>query len=1156
MLGAMTETADQIDAFVARWSASSAAERANCQPFLHELCELLDAPRPDPAHADDRHNAYVFERNVTFHHPDGSKSTGRIDLYKRGCFVLEAKQGSDQTAPEQLPLLGGTGSTVGKLKKGTAVRGTRGWDDAMVRARGQAESYAKALPAAEGWPPFLIVADVGHVFELYADFTGSGKHYTHFPDSSSFRIRLADLHRDDIRARLRLVWTDPHALDPSSRAARVTRDITARLAELAKSLEEHHTPERVAGFLMRCLFTMFAEDVGLLPADSYRAKLANWVKNPAGFRPGTEELWAAMNHGGFSAALDAHVPHFNGGLFADSSALELNAHQVKLLLDAAAADWSHVEPAIFGTLVERALNPRERHKLGAHYTPRAYVERLVLPTVIEPLRNDWQGAQAEAITLAARGDLDGAAQAVKRFHHRLCQLQILDPACGTGNFLYVALEHMKRLEGEVLDFLTDKLHEDQGLLELERHTVDPHQFLGLELNPRAAAIAELVLWIGYLQWHFRTRGKVMPAQPVLRNFKNIRAQDALLTWKRAEPVFDDAGRPLTRWDGIGKTTDLVTGRDIPDATARVPVLTYVEPRLAPWPHADFIIGNPPFIGGKDLQQELGEGYAQALWATHPHLPNSIDFVMYWWDRAAQAVRDGHATRFGFITTNSLPQTFSRRVVELHLNGKTPLSITFAIPDHPWVKALEDAGIRDAAAVRVAFSVGAAGEQDGVLWRSTAERPGPSDAALVDFAETTGKIHADLKIGANIPSALPLRANDKICSPGVKLHGSGFIVTPEQAAHLGLGTSPGLDAHIRPYLNGKDMTGRSRNVMVIDLFGLTETELRTRFPPVYQWVLERVKPERDHNNRDVYRLNWWIFGEPRKDLRPALSGLPRFIATVETAKHRLFTFLDGATCPDNMLVAIALDDSYALGVLSSRIHVTWALAAGGRLGIGNDPRYTKSACFDKFPFPIADSAQRQAIGALAQELDDLRRGQMAAHPHLTLTGLYNVLEKLRAGQDLTDTDRMVKDHGLVSLLLDLHRRLDRAVADAYGWPADLAEADILVKVVELNHQRAALEKQGQVHWLRPAYQAPHGDGAQQTEMAVTAAATLGKTAKPAWPKTIPDQAQALRALLAAPAAAADLTRYFKNARADKVTEVLDTLVVMGQARRTADGRYAA
>ncbi|MCA1909754.1 MAG: hypothetical protein LDL39_15465 [Magnetospirillum sp.] len=293
------------------------------------------------------------------------------------------------------------------------------------------------------------------------------------------------------------------------------------------------------------------------------------------------------------------------------------------------------------------------------------------------------------------------------------------------------------------------------------------------------------------------------------------------------------------------------------------------------------------------------------------------------------------------------------------------------------------------------------------------------------------------------------------------------------------------------------------------------------------------------------------------MRKALAGLPRFIATVETAKHRLFTFVDGGTRPDNKLVAIAMDDAYALGVLSSRIHVAWALAAGGRLGVGNDPVYVKSACFDKYPFPVATPSQRQAIADLAEELDALRKRQMAAHPGLTLTGLYNVVEKLRGGEALNDKDQTIKDQGLASMVLDLHRRLDALVAQAYGWAADMAEADILVALVALNHQRAAEEKQGLVRWLRPDFQAPHGAGEQQTELVMAAAQQAkGKIAKPSWPKTIPDQARALRTMLAAPEDAAAIARAFKGARADKVAEVLETLVVMGQARRTEDGRYAA
>lgn len=262
--------ADAIDAFVRRWEGSAAAERANYQLFLAELCDLLGVPRPNPAGPDDARNDYVFERAVTFRHGDGSTSTGRIDLYKRGCFVLEAKQGSDRSDPEPFALA----PRPKKARKGTAVRGTPGWDDAMLRARGQAEQYARALPADEGWPPFLVVADVGHSLELFADFSGIGKTYTPFPDVRGHRLLLRELAEPHVRERLRLLWTDPLALDPARRSARVTREVAARLAALARSLEQSgHAPEAVAGFLMRCLFTMFAEDVELLPRGSFTRKL-------------------------------------------------------------------------------------------------------------------------------------------------------------------------------------------------------------------------------------------------------------------------------------------------------------------------------------------------------------------------------------------------------------------------------------------------------------------------------------------------------------------------------------------------------------------------------------------------------------------------------------------------------------------------------------------------------------------------------------------------------------------------------------------------------------------------------------------------------------------------------------------------------------------
>ncbi|HAI58749.1 MAG TPA: SAM-dependent methyltransferase, partial [Xanthomonadaceae bacterium] len=545
------------ETFITRWQGVKASELSTSQSFLLDLCELLGVEKPHPTPEQD----YLFERPITFAHGDGSSSAGRIDLYRRGCFVLESK----------------------KLKAGAH---TKAFDEALLRARSQAEGYARALPASEGRPPFLVVVDVGQRIELYAEFSRSGGTYTPFPDPRSHRIALDDLRRPEIVERLTKLWTDPLALDPSRESARVTREIAARLAELAKSLERAgHPAESVAQFLMRCLFTMFAEDVRLLPADAFRELLTKYAAQPAVAMRMLGQLWRDMDAGGFSAVLANEVLRFNGKLFKQPDTLPLDSAQIALLLEAAKADWTHVEPAIFGTLLERALNPSERHKLGAHYTPRAYVERLVLPTVIEPLREAWRDAQAAALTLASEGDGKAAIAELLAFHHRLCSVRVLDPACGSGNFLYVTLEHLKRLEGEVLNALDELGHRQTGLaLGGERadasagETVDPHNLLGIEINPRAAAIAEVVLWIGYLQWHFRTRGNVSPPTPVIRDFRNIENRDAVLAYDRVELVADERGLPVTRWDGKTLKPSPVTGEPIPDDSARVPVERYVNPR--------------------------------------------------------------------------------------------------------------------------------------------------------------------------------------------------------------------------------------------------------------------------------------------------------------------------------------------------------------------------------------------------------------------------------------------------------------------------------------------------------------------------------------------------------------------------------------------------
>jgi hypothetical protein len=1140
--------------FIARWERSSASERANYALFLSELCDHLDLPRPEPSQADESANVYVIDKAVVFQNLDGTTTTNFIDLYKRHCFVLEAKQGSNPQSDTAITLA--SLRTPRRIKRGTAVRGTHGWDEAMLAARGQAERYAKALPASEGWPPFLIVVDVGHSIELYADFSLTGKAYLPFPDPRTFRILLHQVQQPEILERLRAVWLDPRSLDPSREAAKVTREVAGKLATLARNLELQYPPKAVAEFLTRCIFTSFAEDVRLLPERGWLTLLESLREDIGNFASMAEALWQTMNDGGFSPILRSHILKFNGGLFESTTALPLTLDQLGLLIEAADSRWRDVEPAIFGTLLERALDPDERHALGAHYTPRAYVERLVIPTLVEPLRDDWRNALAVITEQVNAGDSAAAIETGRAFHRQLCSTRVLDPACGSGNFLYVALEHMKRLEGEVLETL-QSLGETQQALEHTGLTVDPHQLLGIELNPRAAVVADLVLWIGYLQWHFRTRGDAQPPIPVIRNFHNIVESDALLSWKKKLTVKDSEGDVVTQWNGITKKEHLTTGQQVPDETARRPVYEYTDVKQAKWPDADFIVGNPPFIGGKDIRSELGDGYIAALHKVYDEVPESADFVMYWWQRAAELARASKIRRFGFITTNSLPQVFNRKVVAQNLNAtKDPLSLIFAIPDHPWLNSLstETRSAAKHAAVRIAMTVAERGEHQGHLYRVISEGDTSSEGTAVELCEETGRIFPNLRVGPDVTSATPLKANENLSSRGVSLHGAGFIVTPEEAANLGLGRIPGLDQHIRPYLNGRDLTGISRNHMVIDLFGLTSEQVRIRFPEVYQRVCDRVKPERDQNRRATYSEKWWIFGEARSSFRPVLKGLPRYISTVETAKHRNFVFLDASILPDNKLVNFALSDAFYLGVLSSSIHIEWTLANSSHLGFGNDPVYVKTRCFDPFPFPECGDVQKHAIREIAEHLDAHRKRQQKLHPYLTLTDMYNVSEKVRTGVDLTEDDRSLYEAGLIGILRELHEELDSAVLEAYGWAADLTTEQILEQVVALNAQRRGEEGAGLVRWLRPEFQAPNAAPIQAAlgGLLPGEAPAVVRRKQP-WPATLTDQVRAIKDFLRATPfqTSQEIASGFKPASRTRVSEILETLTALGQTRKVED-----
>jgi hypothetical protein len=1045
-----------------------------------------------------------------------------------------------------------------KRRYGHATRGTIKWEQMMQAARQQALGYVRALPPDEPRPLFVLVVDVSYCIDVYANFAGVGDSFVPFPDQARFRLPLSALADEGTRALLRQVWETPRELDPSRRAARVTRELAGYLAGVSAQLERAgHAPEVVAQFLMRCLFTMFSEDVGLIPKTSFTGMLRTYsTPKLREFLPDAlRGLWATMDTGGFSPDLKARLRRFNGKLFHDATALPLTPDQMALLLKAAEADWTEVEPAIFGTLLERALDPKERHSLGAHYTPRRYVERLVLPTVLEPLRREWTAAQAASARRLDEGQPREARQELVRFLTRLTSLRILDPACGSGNFLYVTLEHLKRLEGEVLAAIN--AFGQTGLLDLGGGTtVSPRQLLGLELNPRAAAIADVVLRIGYLQWHLRTHGITQLAEPLLDEYQNIRQQDAVLRHDAPTPRRDAHGQPVTRWDGFTMKINPVTNAEVPDEKAQVTVLDYPKPEPAKWPDADFIIGNPPFVGMKRMRLALGDGYAEALRKAYKGVvPDSADLVMYWWYNAAKLLQAGKVERLGFITTNSITMIFNRRMIEQFLTDeKSPISLDFVIPDHPWVDGAEGA------AVRIAMTVAQRGSSTGRLLTVINERATSDETVEVDFAEQEGVINSDLSVGADVTITRILESNSGLCFLGVKFYGQGFVIDNLTTKALESTSSRNL---IKRFIGGQDLVKSPRGLHVIDATGYTTDELTQQFPDAYQRLLMHVKPERDHNPRESKRQKWWLFGENQPSMRAAVKGLSQYIVSAETVKHRTFTFVPGDWVAEGTAVVIASDDAFTLGVLSSRIHMVFALASGGDLG-GNTPRYNKSRCFDPFPFPAATPTQQARIRELAEQLDAHRKRQQALHPSLTLTDLYNVVEKLRAAQPLSAKDQTVNQQGLASVVLSLHQQLDNAVADAYAWPAPLPEAEILTRLVRLNHERAREEAGGHVRYLRPAYQGQgdkeKGIGNTGTSQPALALAVSPVPSSPIpFPTELAQQMQALRDALqqaAQPLSAAQVAAGFKRLKPEKVEPLLATLAALALVRQTPEGAYVA
>lgn len=531
------------------------------------------------------------------------------------------------------------------------------------------------------------------------------------------------------------------------------------------------------------------------------------------------------------------------------------------------------------------------------------------------------------------------------------------------------------------------------------------------------------------------------------------------------------------------------------------------------------------------------------------MPDGSDFVMYWWKKAAQKVAAGVARRAGLISTNSISQVFNSRVVGEALSAESPVHLVFAIPDHPWV----DSG--DGAAIRITMTVLAPGQGDGTLATVADERPNSVEPGLVDVSLRleTGLVHRNLTVGIDVTSVKPLKAAKALAGTGLILGSRGFVLNETEAASFE--DENRNENIVYPLYTGSDVTDRFYGSYVVDTVSLTRDRFREGWPRLYQFVLDRVLPDRDVNRDSKLRKNWWLFRRSNRQVRAAINGLQRYIVTPETSKHRFFIFLSQEIRPEHGLVVIGSEDAYHLGILSSRVHLIWTAHAGGTLE--DRPRYNKTVCFDTFPFPASSDGQQEEIRNIAERLDAHRKRQQQLHPELTLTDMYNVLEKLHDNEELTAEESRLYDAALIGILREIHDELDGAVFDAYGWPHELTTGEVLARVVALNAERRAEENSGLVRWLRPDFQSPHAVPVTRTlEGLVEEAPAAVMQPRQLWPDSLPEQVRAIKRILRSSAAqtAQQIASEFRPARRARVSEILATLVALGQARVTGD-RYS-
>ncbi len=956
--------------FVQKWADTSLGEKQSYQAHFMDLCRLVGHETPAGDGKTAAGKTFQFEPTVQ----TGQGGHGFADVWLQDHFAIEYK------APQKYKDL-----------------------DAAYR---QLLSYREALNN----PPLLVVTDINN-WEIHSNFPNTQKRV--------YRFTHADIAGDKrVLGWLNDLFHAPQRLNPRVNSEQVTREAADAFQVIADNMRDWDAePQRIAFFLTKLVFCLFAEDIGLLPTAAasmdgiFTHIIEQSRRKPSVFQQYVRNLFVAMNNGG--EVLMQDIPYFNGTLFQVVTVEELSAEALDGLAKAAALDWSDIEPSIFGTLFERSLDPSKRSQLGAHYTSRDDILLIVEPVLMQPLRYHWETIQLKAAPIRERHDGAKTGRARTNARKQLLALRddmlqrirstkVLDPACGSGNFLYVSLQLLMDMEKEVIH------HALWRSFQLTTPEVHPRQMYGIEINPIAHALASIVVWIGYIQWRKNNGYAQAFAEPILEELAdNIVRKDAIL-------AFDADGNPT-------------------------------EPE---WPRVDVIVGNPPFLGGQKLLREFNNDYVSRLRSHYPNLHASTDLVAYWFEKARQQIEHGFVKRVGLLATQSIRKGFTRPVLD-HIRSSG--NIFMAWSDRDWVL--------DGAAVRVSMI----GFDNG------------SENRIVLDGLPVASINSDLTAGIDLTLATTLQSNLGLSFEGCKK--SGDFQLEADFANKMLQMDANNQDVVKIWINGFDISRRFRNRWIIDFAEMSLNDARQYQMP-FMHLETTVKPARLANREWRQREFWWQFARPRPEMRQACEGLKRVIATPRVAKYRLFVFLDSAVVPDSRLSVIAREDNYMFGILHSRLHELWSLRMASWHGKGNDPTYNNTTCFETFPFPWPPGHEDEshpahaAISAASRQLHaerhawqnpamsmesadepppDLSRGPRGVKDR-TLTNLYNALQVWRGESDIKVKPAAAD---FAPRLDELHRALDRAVCDAYGWDYAVLddEEEMLRRLLALNLARA-------------------------------------------------------------------------------------------------------